>query len=152
MAPFLNQAYDIDDPLFLWMAQQIRRHPFDPYGGIVHWAATAQSMSVAMQNPPLCSYQIAAVGSIVGFGEVALHLAFLLPAMATVLGTFALARRLCQSLATAALQVPFQALLRARTAFTSVAVRVNVGHVRSVGGRSICQARAVGDPVPHRRA
>jgi 4-amino-4-deoxy-L-arabinose transferase-like glycosyltransferase len=107
LAPFLNKAYDIDDPLFLWMAQQIRKHPFDPYGGIVHWAATAQPMWVAMQNPPLSSYYIAAVGSLAGFSEVAMHLAFLLPAIAAVLGTFALARRLCQSPATAALLTLF---------------------------------------------
>jgi hypothetical protein len=30
LLPFLNKAYDIDDPLFLWMGQQIIRHPFDP--------------------------------------------------------------------------------------------------------------------------
>src|SRR4030095_11556044 len=36
LLPFLNKAYDIDDPLFLWMGQQIMRHPLDPYGGIVH--------------------------------------------------------------------------------------------------------------------
>ena len=107
LAPFLNKAYDIDDPLFLWMAQQIRRHPFDPYGGIVHWSATAQPMWVAMQNPPLSSYYIAAVGSVAGFGEVAMHLAFLLPAIAAVLGTFTLARRLCPSPATAALLTLF---------------------------------------------
>jgi 4-amino-4-deoxy-L-arabinose transferase-like glycosyltransferase len=95
LLPFLNKAYDIDDPLFLWMGQQIMRHPFDPYGGIVHWSSLAQPMWVAMQNPPLCSYYIAAIGSLAGFGEVAMHSAFLLPAIATILGTFALAKRLC---------------------------------------------------------
>jgi 4-amino-4-deoxy-L-arabinose transferase-like glycosyltransferase len=59
-------------------------------------------MWVAMQNPPLCSYYIAAIGSFAGFGEVAMHIAFLLPAVAAVLGTFALAKRLCGSPVTAA--------------------------------------------------
>ncbi len=107
LAPFLNKAYDIDDPLFLWMAQQIRKHPFDPYGGTVHWSATAQPMWIAMQNPPLSSYYLAAVGSVAGFGEIAMHMAFLVPAIAAVLGTFALARRLCPSPATAALLTLF---------------------------------------------
>ena len=102
LLPFLNKAYDIDDPLFLWMGQQIMRHPFDPYGGIVHWSSLAQPMWVAMQNPPLCSYYIAAIGSFAGFGEVAMHGAFLLPAIAAVIGTFALAKRLCRSPLTAA--------------------------------------------------
>ncbi len=102
LLPFLNKAYDIDDPLFLWMGQQIMRQPFDPYGGIVHWSSLAQPMWVAMQNPPLCSYYIAAIGSFVGFGEVAMHGAFLLPAIAAIIGTFALAKRLCRSPLTAA--------------------------------------------------
>ena len=95
LVPFLNKAYDIDDPLFLWMGQQIIRSPFDPYGGTVHWSSLAQPMWVAMQNPPFCSYYIAAIGSFAGFGEVVMHSAFLLPALAAVLGTFALAKRLC---------------------------------------------------------
>jgi 4-amino-4-deoxy-L-arabinose transferase-like glycosyltransferase len=102
LLPFLNKAYDIDDPLFLWMGQQIVRHPFDPYGGTVHWSSLAQPMWVAMQNPPLCSYYIANIGLFAGFGEVVMHIAFLLPAIAAVLGTFALAKRLCGSPVTAA--------------------------------------------------
>jgi len=107
LLPFLNKAYDIDDPLFLWMAQQIVRHPLDPYGGTVHWSSLAQPMWVAMQNPPLCPYYIAAIGSFAGLGEVAMHIAFLLPAIAAVLGTFALAKRLCGSPVTAALLTLF---------------------------------------------
>jgi hypothetical protein len=101
LVPFLTKAYDIDDPLFLRMGQQIIRHPFDPYGGTVHWSSLAQPLWVAMQNLPLCSYYIAAIGSFAGFGEVAMHIAFLLPAIAAVLGTFALAKRLCGSFVTA---------------------------------------------------
>ncbi|MEO8439432.1 MAG: glycosyltransferase family 39 protein [Spartobacteria bacterium] len=97
LAPFLNKAYDIDDPLFLWMAQQIVRHPLDPYGSLVHWASVAQPMWVAMQNPPLSSYYMAAFGSLLGFDEVVMHVAFLLPAIAAVLGTFVMARRFCES-------------------------------------------------------
>ncbi len=102
LLPFLNKAYDIDDPLFLWMGQQIIRHPFDPYGVTVHWSSLAQPMWVAMQNPPLCSYYIATIGSFGGFGEIVMHSAFLLPALAAILGTFALAKRLCGSPVTAA--------------------------------------------------
>ena len=39
LAPFLNKAFHIDDPLFLWMAQQIVKHPVDPYGFSVNWAS-----------------------------------------------------------------------------------------------------------------
>src|SRR5438270_5558613 len=39
LAPFLNKAFHIDDPLFLWMAQQIAKHPLDPYGFEVNWVS-----------------------------------------------------------------------------------------------------------------
>jgi len=74
LAPFLNKAFHIDDPLFLWMAEQITRHPLDPYGFTVNWAGPPQPMWVAMQNPPLCSYFIAAVSALFGSNEIALHL------------------------------------------------------------------------------
>lgn len=47
------------------------------------------------QNPPLTSYYIALVGSILGWSEIALHAAFLLPAAAAIWGTCRLARRFC---------------------------------------------------------
>ncbi len=46
------------------------------------------------QNPPLAAYYIAAAGGILGWSETALHGAFLLPALAVILGTYFLAKRL----------------------------------------------------------
>jgi 4-amino-4-deoxy-L-arabinose transferase-like glycosyltransferase len=96
LAPFLNKAFHIDDPLFIWMAQQIAKHPFDPYGFYVNWSSFRQPMTMVMQNPPLCSYYIAAVASLLGWAEPTLHLAFLFWAAASILGTFAFARRFCR--------------------------------------------------------
>jgi 4-amino-4-deoxy-L-arabinose transferase-like glycosyltransferase len=93
LAPFLNKGFNADDPLFLWMAQQIAKHPLDPYGFDVNWSSFTQPMSLVMQNPPLCSYYIAAVASVFGWSELALHSAFFFWAVLSVLGTFALARR-----------------------------------------------------------
>src|SRR5438128_8624280 len=95
LAPFLNKAFHIDDPLFLWMAQQIAKHPLDPYGFDVNWSSFTQPMSMVMQNPPLCSYYIAAIGAIFGWSEISLHAAFLFWATMSILGTFALAQRFC---------------------------------------------------------
>lgn len=103
LAPFLNKAFHIDDPLFIWTAQQIVKHPLDPYGFQLNWATFAQPAFEQIQNPPLCSYYIAAVGSVFGFGEISLHLAFLVWATLSILGTFILARRFCEK--------PFQAAL-----------------------------------------
>src|SRR5438067_2868398 len=96
LAPFLNKAFYVDDPLFVWMAQQIARHPLDPYGFDVNWSSFTQPMSAVMQNPPLCSYYIAAIGSIFGWSEISLHAAFLFWATMSILGTFALAQRFCR--------------------------------------------------------
>jgi 4-amino-4-deoxy-L-arabinose transferase-like glycosyltransferase len=108
LAPFLNKAFHIDDPLFLWMAQQITRHPFDPYGFSVVWGESSlRPMWQNMLNPPLCSYFIALVASIAGWSEIVLHSAFLVVAITAVLGTFALARRLCANPGAAALLTLF---------------------------------------------
>ena len=107
LAPFLNKAFHIDDPLFLWMAQQIAHHPGDPYGFAVNWYVSNQPMFSIMQNPPLSSYYIALIASFLGWSELAMHGAFLVPAIAAVLGTFFLARRLCNSPLLAALLLLF---------------------------------------------
>ena len=107
LAPFLNKAFHIDDPLFLWMAQQIAHHPGDPYGFAVNWYVSNQPMFSIMQNPPLSSYYIALIASFLGWSEPAMHGAFLVPAIAAVLGTFFLARRLCNSPLLAALLLLF---------------------------------------------
>src|SRR5438552_6339030 len=50
------------------------------------------------KRPPLCSCFIASVASVFGWSEVILHAAFLLWAVAAVLGTFTLGQRFCRKL------------------------------------------------------
>jgi Dolichyl-phosphate-mannose-protein mannosyltransferase len=97
LAPFLNKAVHIDDPLFLWMAQQVSQHPSDPYGFSVNWYVSTKPMFSVMQNPPLNAYYMAVAASFLGWSELAMHGAFLVPAVAAVLGTFFLAQRLSGS-------------------------------------------------------
>ncbi len=54
----------------------------------------AQPMWLPTQNPPLCLYRIAIIASVVCWNEVGLHAAFMLPAIAAVLRTFAIAKPL----------------------------------------------------------
>ena len=96
LVPFLNKPFYIDDPLFIWAAQQIQSHPGNPYGFDVNWDGSAQPMWLAMQNPPLMSYYLALVAGILGWSEAGLHFACLLPALAVVLGTYRLARNFCR--------------------------------------------------------
>ncbi len=103
LGPFANKALHIDDPLFFWTARQIIEYPRDPYGFSVNWDVTAQRMSEITKNPPLTAYYLALAGSLLGWSEVPLHLAFLLPAVAAVLGTYRLAARMSRRPLVAAL-------------------------------------------------
>jgi len=107
LCPFLNKAFHIDDPLFLWIAQQVSQHPGDPYGFSLNWYGIAQPMFSVMQNPPLSSYYMALAATFLGWSEPAMHGAFLVPAVAATLGTFFLARRFCDSPLLAALLTLF---------------------------------------------
>jgi 4-amino-4-deoxy-L-arabinose transferase-like glycosyltransferase len=95
LAPFLAKPFNIDDPLFIWVAHQIQAHPLNPYGFNVNWFGTVTPMWLATENPPVACYYMALAAAIFGRSEVALHFAFLLPAIAVVLGTHRLAQKFC---------------------------------------------------------
>lgn len=95
LVPFLGKPFNIDDPLFIWAAHQIQANPANPYGFPVEWGWTQFPMWKVTENPPLAAYYLAAAAGIIGWSEVALHAAFLVPVLAAVLGTYRLARRLC---------------------------------------------------------
>jgi hypothetical protein len=97
LLPFSGKAFHIDDPLFVWTAQQIAHHPFNPYGFRLVWYVTDVPMSAITKNPPLSSYYGALIGIVTGWSERAWHFGFLLPALALVLGTYHLAERFTAS-------------------------------------------------------
>jgi len=97
LAPFLNEAFHVDDPLFLWTAKQIVKHPINPYGFSVVWYSTAMGMAQVTKNPPLASYFLAAIGSWAGWSERVLHLAFLLPLLAVMLSVHQMAKEMTRS-------------------------------------------------------
>jgi 4-amino-4-deoxy-L-arabinose transferase-like glycosyltransferase len=96
LLPFASKPFNIDDPLFVWVARHIQSHPMDPYGFNVNWYGYDWPLWDITKNPPLACYYLAAAGGLFGWSEMALHGAFLLPASAVVLGTYRLAARLCQ--------------------------------------------------------
>lgn len=95
LLPFVSKPVHIDDPMYLWAARQISEHPADFYGFDVNWYGFSAPMYEINKNPPLVSYYQAATGATLGWGEVGQHLGMIVPALALVLGTFALARQLC---------------------------------------------------------
>lgn len=92
LVPFLNKAFNVDEPLFLWSADQIRQDPLHPYYLHVNWYGLNQPMATVMQNPPLHSYFLAAVQICLGTSELCVHLAMLLPTVLCVLAVYDLAR------------------------------------------------------------
>lgn len=94
LAPFTSKAFNIDDTLFLWTARQILSAPFDFYGFSGNWANVQSPAIEIIKNPPLAAYYIALVAFFAGFGERAIHFAFIVPAVASAIGTYLLASRL----------------------------------------------------------
>jgi len=80
LLPFLDKAFHIDDPLFIWTAKQILKGPLDFYGFTGNWFGLETPAYAFIKNPPLASYYIAVVGLFAGFSEKAIHIAFLVPA------------------------------------------------------------------------
>jgi hypothetical protein len=91
LLPFSGRAFHVDDTLFVWAAQQIAKHPLDPYGFRLTWDRSELPMAEVTQNPPLASYYAAIIGVTAGWSERALHLGFLLAPLALIIGTYRLA-------------------------------------------------------------
>ncbi len=95
LVPFLNKAFHVDDPLFIWTAKQITTHPFDFYGFTVNWYGTVSPMAEITKNPPGVCYYLALAGGLFGWSEFALHSTLLIPCVAAALAMFYLARLFC---------------------------------------------------------
>lgn len=105
LLPFSGKPFHMDDPLFVWAAQNIVHHPLNPYGFDVVWYTTAEPMWWVTKNPPLASYYGALITLLAGLSERAWHIGFALPALAVVLGTYRLAQRFTSQPLLAALAV-----------------------------------------------
>ena len=95
LGPFLAKPFNIDDPLFIRLAQNVSAHPGNPFGFNVNWYGLVSPMWTVTENPPLAGYYYALAGNVFGWGEISLHFAGLLAALAVILGTHRLALRLC---------------------------------------------------------
>ena len=91
LLPFLNKAAHIDDPCYIWAAQQIVSSPMDYYGFSVNWYGREMQMYEVNQNPPLLSYYLAIFGGLFGWREWILHLGLIPVAFCAALGVWRLA-------------------------------------------------------------
>lgn len=88
--PFANKAFNVDDTLFIKAAEQILVTPLDFYGGEFNWYGDIAPHYEINKNPPFVSYMIAAVASVFGFNEIALHIFFFLPLALSAIGIYLL--------------------------------------------------------------
>jgi 4-amino-4-deoxy-L-arabinose transferase-like glycosyltransferase len=100
---FVTKAFHLDDPVFIWCAEQILSNPLDFYGFSANWFYEPFPMYMINQNPPLVSYLIAFVGAVFGWHEWVLHTFFILPAVLLSAGTCSVSRFFCSSPQLAAL-------------------------------------------------
>jgi 4-amino-4-deoxy-L-arabinose transferase-like glycosyltransferase len=117
LLPFIAKPFNIDDTFYLAVAKHIVTEPFDFYGFAFNWYGTLEPVTYA-NHAPTTAYYMALVGLVFGWSEVAMHAAFMVPAAAFVLGTYALARRWSE-----------QPLLAALTAWFCPAVFVSATSV-----------------------
>ncbi len=103
LLPFANKPFHIDDPAYLWTAQQIVKTPIDFYGFNLHMNGMLVPMHMEMQNPPLFSYVLAAVAIATSWNEWPMHVVSLAFTLAAVLGTYVFAQRFCVNAWAAAL-------------------------------------------------
>lgn len=93
----LDAAISIDAPVFVAVAEQIAKHPADPFGFELVWDPTSPRVAEFNHNPPLLSYWLAPVVAWAGRAEWALHLALLPFAVTAALAFLGIARRLAPS-------------------------------------------------------
>jgi 4-amino-4-deoxy-L-arabinose transferase-like glycosyltransferase len=93
LVPFLNKAFHIDDPVYVWVAERILESPLDFFGFQKNWNNRAEWLYEINKNPPGVSYYIAISALIFGWTELALHAAFLIPAACAAAGIYTLARQ-----------------------------------------------------------
>ncbi|HVJ83914.1 MAG TPA: hypothetical protein VNC50_22800 [Planctomycetia bacterium] len=99
--PYVGKAFHIDDILYLRVADQIRRTPDDPYGGLVLWDAPdgqPSSLFLTDFNPPLWKYLLAATlsfgaGGRIRDAEIVMHLPTVAAVVLAGIGLFQVSRR-----------------------------------------------------------
>ena len=91
--PFLPTAFRIDEPYYLAIAQQITRHPTDPYGFRINWLGAPKLVSETFANPPLVPAWIAAWEGFFPPNEYSIHVAMLCFGLLSIHGLVLLAKR-----------------------------------------------------------
>lgn len=80
LLPFIAKPFNVDDPFYIRMAQQIMADPLHPYSFDINWSGELRPVWGRMEAtfPPLIPYFLASLIKYFGVHEVPLHAAFLI--------------------------------------------------------------------------
>ena len=92
--PFLNQAFHMDDGIYLLLAHNVDRNPWFPQDRSILFEGLYGTDLASTEHPwPFTSYLMALCGYIGGFSESCLHLGFLVFPIVLACSMYAIARR-----------------------------------------------------------
>ncbi len=91
--PFVNQAFHVDDGIFLIAAKNVSHNPLFPQDLPVLFEGVSVADLGSTEHPPLTVYFMALCGAIGGFSELGLHLGFLVFPVILGIATHSLAHR-----------------------------------------------------------
>ncbi len=97
LTPFINKAFHIDDTVFIYVAQHLHQNPFDFFGFEINWQDRPLGVFFFDKNPPGLSYFLALMALGLGWSEIALHSAQLIPTMLASVGLYQLGSRFSKS-------------------------------------------------------
>ncbi|MFH1368681.1 MAG: glycosyltransferase family 39 protein [Elusimicrobiota bacterium] len=95
LLPFVNKPFNVDDPFYLKMAEQIQKDPIRPYSFSINWSGETRDVWARMEAtfPPLIPYYIAGVGALFGMNEITLHLFFLVFPLVSAVSMYMLLKK-----------------------------------------------------------
>ena len=97
LLPFITKSFNIDEPVYLWIARHIQSNPLDFFGFKLNWYGIEMDVFSINKNPPFVPYYIALITGLFGWKETIIRIFFLVPAVGLSLGTYFLARSFCSS-------------------------------------------------------
>jgi 4-amino-4-deoxy-L-arabinose transferase-like glycosyltransferase len=105
LLPFINKPFNVDDPFYLKVAQQIIKDPLHPYSFAINWSGELRDVWQKREAtfPPLVPFYIAAIVKFFGEKEWVLHLFFLVFPFTAAVAMYSLSKRFVRSPLLAAL-------------------------------------------------
>jgi hypothetical protein len=99
LLPFAAKPFNVDDPFYIKMAQQIASDPLRPYSFSINWSGQLRNVwdKTEATFPPLIPYYIALIIKVFGLNEKILHLFFLIFPLSAAAGLYFILKKYTES-------------------------------------------------------